>query len=109
MIKAIPQESAPAMSTGEAVQALILAESNYRDLELKLRHEAWRDGYRAGRTELEGAYIRGYTDAVADLKAIQHGIVRNLQLELRRWDGPRENFGAPRPADRHPHRPAGAA
>ena len=97
------------MSIDQAVQALILTVSDRADIELKLRLEAWRDGWRACQQAQQNTYEQGYTDAQLDLKSIQHGIIRDLQLELRRWDGLREHFGDPRPGDIQPRvRRAGA-
>jgi hypothetical protein len=44
---------------------LLLALSDERDLHLKLRLEAWREGYAAGYRD---AYARGYETAVIDWK-----------------------------------------
>jgi len=52
----------------------------------------------------EAAYERGHADgyvrAVADFKAVQHGIVRDAELDARRWGpGGREHFADARPGD----------
>jgi hypothetical protein len=90
------------MSTDQAIQALILTASDRADLELTLRLEAWRDGWRACQQAQDNAYEHGYTDAQLDYKTIQHAAVRELALELARWDGPREHFARPRPDDVQP-------
>lgn len=97
------------MDTEAAVQALILAASDRADLELKLRQEAWRDGWRAACDHLGDLYEAGYADGILLRKRAEHDTVRELQAELRRWDGLREHFGDPRPDDIQPARKAGAA
>jgi hypothetical protein len=42
----------------------------------------------------------GYVRAIEDLKAYQHGIVRDAEIEAARWGpGGREHFADPRPGD----------
>src|SRR5947208_13457843 len=65
--------------------AEVLAESELRDLELRLRLDAWADGYRVG---ADGQFSAGYAAAVADMKAAEHAIwnhVRHLPTEAERW------------------------
>lgn len=72
---------------------------------------SFRDGYSLGL--LAGKDV-GYADAEADMEAawapVAEGVRRlgrtltRNELELRRWDGRREDFGKPRPAD-HPGGP----
>jgi hypothetical protein len=57
----------------------------------------------------ERGLAEGYVLAVADFKAHQHGIVRDAELDLRRWGpGGRERFADPRPGD-YPGRGTAAA
>ena len=81
----------------------LLALSDERDLHLKLRLAAWRDGHRAGYAD---GYDRGYADGAGARKHAQHALVDAVALNLRRWDGLRRDFGKPRPGDR-PGRGAG--
>jgi hypothetical protein len=42
----------------------------------------------------------GYLQAIADVKAAQHGLVLDAEIEERRWGpGGRAHFGDPRPGD----------
>jgi hypothetical protein len=82
-----------------AIKAYILAGSDRADLELAARLEAWRDGWRARGIAQDGAWEAGYAAGILAFKAAQHGIVKALRLELARWDGPRADFGKPRPGD----------
>jgi hypothetical protein len=76
----------------EAIEAAELIE-----LEAKLRDRMVREH---GAAEYERGHADGYVRAVADMKAVQHGIVRDAELETRRWGpGGREAFGSPRPGD----------
>lgn len=80
------------MTPEEAIEAaeLIEMEARYRD---RMVHETAAAEYERGRVD-------GYLHAVADVKAAQHGIVRDAELETRRWGpGGREAFGNPRPGD----------
>jgi hypothetical protein len=86
------------MTRPEAVDAF-LAYSDERDLELRLRLAAWRDGWRACQQHLGDTYEDGYTDAQLDVKKIHHGVVHDLRQHLTTWDGLRENFSQPRPGD----------
>jgi hypothetical protein len=77
----------------------MLEVSAERDRQLALRLNAWRDGYRAALGQIAEAEARGYARAVAEFKAAHHGVIADIQLEHRRWDGPREHFGKARPTD----------
>lgn len=80
------------MTPAAAIEAAEMAEleARYRD---QVAREAADAAYERGRAD-------GYVQAAADMKAVQHGIVRDAELETRRW-GPegREAFGKPRPGD----------
>ena len=69
-----------------------------RDLWLDRVYASWRDGYRAGRGD---GYDRGYADGAAARKHAQHQLADAVDLNLRRWDGLRRDFGKPRPGDYH--------
>ena len=50
--------------------------------------------------EYERGLADGYVRAISDVKAVQHGIVRDAELKGRRWGpGGREHFADPRPGD----------
>jgi hypothetical protein len=97
------------MEIDPAAAGLILAASDHADHQLEARLEAWRDGWRAACAHLGERYEAGVADGILLAKQVEHGTVRQLALELRRWDGLREHFGDPRPGDIQPHRRAGAA
>lgn len=84
------------MTPAEAIEAaeLVEAETRYRlQLAREIRDVTAAREYERGETE-------GYLRAVADMKAAQHGIVRDAALEESRWGpGGREHFGDPRPGD----------
>ncbi len=80
------------MTPAEAIEAaeLVEAETRYRN---QLAREMSARGYERGLAE-------GYVRAIADVKAVQHGIVLDAGLEVRRWGpGGREHFADPRPGD----------
>lgn len=79
--------------------ARVLAESDLRDRELRLRLAAWREGYAAAAAQFREHYERGLTDGVLAYKAAEHGVVRDLRQHLRAWGGLREHFADPRPGD----------
>lgn len=80
------------MTPEEAIEAAELA-----DAEIRYRHQMAREMYAFGH---ERGLAEGYVLAVADVKAVQHGIVRDAELEARRWGpGGREHFGDARPGD----------
>jgi hypothetical protein len=70
--------------------------SDERDLHLRLRLDAWRDGYRIGH---ERGYDCGYLDGIAARKHAQHLLVDLIGRHLARWDGLRRDFGKPRPGE----------
>jgi hypothetical protein len=83
------------------MSADLLAMSAERDRQLRLRNEAWLDGYAAGAV---GQFDAGYAAAIADVKAAQHALYNHLrggrELEERRWGpGGRAHFADPRPGD----------
>jgi hypothetical protein len=48
----------------------------------------------------ERGLAEGYARAAADVKALQHAIVRDAELEARRWGpGGRAHFADPHPSD----------
>jgi hypothetical protein len=66
------------------------AETQYR---LQLAREMAAAAYEQGQVD-------GYLRAVADVKAYQHGLVLDAELEARRWGpGGRAHFADPRPGD----------
>ena len=84
------------MTPREAIEAadLVEAETRYR---LQLTRET-RDV--TAKAEFDRGYSEGYLRAVADVKAAQHGIVRDAALEEIRWGpGGREHFADARPGD----------
>jgi hypothetical protein len=83
----------------QAAVAYVLAGSDRADLELALRLEAWRDGWRACDTHQGDQYDAGFMAGILAFKAAQHGTIKALAHELARWDGPREHFADPRPTD----------
>ena len=80
------------MTPAEAIEAAELAEA-----EIRYRNQLAREMYAAGRRDAEAA---GYVRAIADVKAAQHGLVRDAEIEARRWGpGGRAHFADPRPGD----------
>ncbi len=80
------------MTPEEAIEAAELAEA-----EIRYRTQLAREMYARGR---ERGLAEGYVLAISDVKAVQHGIVRDAELEVRRWGpGGREHFADPRPGD----------
>jgi len=80
------------MTPREAIEAAELAEAEtaYR---LRLAREMAAAAYERGLND-------GYVRAIQDVKAVQHGIVRDAELEAARWGpGGREHFADPRPGD----------
>ena len=80
-----------------------LRESDARDRVVQARFEAWclawRLGHAAAGPTADEQYEAGWRDGLLAAKGIQHRGYEYLQLELARWDGPREHFGRPRPGD----------
>lgn len=74
--------------------------------EMAAHDDGFRFGYRIGYAT---AYDRGYAQALRDVEARQADIVAEVlgrlpsrpyvEQEQLRWDGPRSEFGAPRPGD----------
>lgn len=80
------------MTPQEAIEAAELA-----DAEIRYRNQLARE---AGAREYERGVLDGYVRAAADLKALQHGLVLDAELEARRWGpGGRAHFADPRPGD----------
>lgn len=80
------------MTPAEAIEAAELAEA-----EVRYRNQLAREMYAAGRRDAEAA---GYVRAIADVKAAQHGLVRDAEVYARRWGpGGRAHFADPRPGD----------
>ena len=80
------------MTPADAIEAAELAEA-----EIRYRHQVAREMAAAG---YERGHAAGYLQAVADIKAVQHGLVLDAELEARRWGpGGRAHFGDPRPGD----------
>jgi len=80
------------VTPAEVIEAAELAEA-----EIRYRNQLAREMYAAGRRDAEA---RGYVRAIADVKAAQHGLVRDAEIEARRWGpGGREHFADPRPGD----------
>ena len=73
-----------------AAAELAEAESRYRnELAREMAAAAFERGQLAGRVQ-----------AAADIKAVQHGLVLDAELEARRWGpGGRAHFADPRPGD----------
>lgn len=73
------------------------------DRERAIFEMAWQAGYRTGfETGTEVGYGQAETDmerAWAEVAARVRGFASDLDLERRRWGGPREDFGKPRPGD----------
>ena len=80
------------MTPAEAIQAAELAEA-----EIRYRHQMARE---VGAREYERGQADGYLRAIADVKALQHGLVLDAELETRRYGpGGRAHFADPRPGD----------
>lgn len=87
-----PEAEGSAVRAAEAIEAaeLAAAEIRYRN---QLAREMGARGYERGVAD-------GYARAAADVKAMQHGVVRDAELEARRWGpGGRAHFADPRPGD----------
>jgi len=80
------------VTSAEAIEAAELAEA-----EIRYRNQLAREMAAAA---YERGQVDGYLRAVADVKAAQHGLVLDAELEARRWGpGGREHFADPRPGD----------
>jgi hypothetical protein len=80
------------VTPAEAIEAAELAEA-----EIRYRHQTAREMAEAA---YERGQVDGYLRAVADVKALQHGMVLDAELEARRWGpGGRAHFADARPGD----------
>jgi hypothetical protein len=80
------------VTPAEAIAAAELAEAETR-YRLQMAREMAEAGYDRGQ-------VAGYLQAVADVKAVQHGLVADAELEARRWGpGGRAHFADARPGD----------
>jgi hypothetical protein len=84
------------VTEAEAIAAaeLVEAETEYRNqLTREMAEHAAATSYERGAAD-------GYAHAIADVKAVQHSLVRDAEMETRRW-GPagREHFADPREGD----------
>ena len=87
------------MTPDPAVTALILAASDHADLQLKLRLEAFREGWRACEQAQGDAYRRGVYDGAIARKRAEHLLVTIARLQAARY-GPRSRQATdPRPED----------
>ena len=77
------------MTPADAIEAAELAEA-----EIRYRHQVAREMAEAG---YERGREAGYLQAIADVKAVQHGLVLDAELEARRW-GPGGRGALRRPA-----------
>jgi hypothetical protein len=93
----------------------LLALSDERDTQLRLRHGYWAEGWRGG---YDYGWKQGYEQACADLEALWHEVAAKVarggpshaELERRRWtvhgeQRTRDTYGQPHPADRRPAKP----
>lgn len=87
----------------------LLGLSDERDIQLELRHRAWREGWHAGYADGYGA---GHQDEAADrdrewnriARPVARGGPAHADLERKRWtvrgeQRTRETFGQPHPDD----------
>ena len=80
------------MTQAEAIEAAELAEA-----ESRYRNELAREMAAAA---FERGQLAGRVQDAADIKAVQHGLVLDAEMEARRWGpGGRAHFGDPRPGD----------
>ena len=87
------------MTPQEVIEAAELAEA-----ETRYRNQLVSE---IAAAEYERGQADGYVRAIADVKGVQHGIVRDAELDALRWGpGGREHFGDPRPGDYPGHVPA---
>ena len=90
--------------TGDAERERLLELSDERDAQLRLRLDAWRDGWRADETREGDRYEAGFADGAMALKDVQHDIYQGIRQERERWavrgePRTREAFGRPHPGD----------
>lgn len=86
----------------DAAAALEL--SDERDLYLRMRLAAFREGWRAAELAHADDYSRGYADGLMRRKHAEHEAVEALRLYLRRWElrghaRTRRTFSDPHPDD----------
>ena len=84
--------------------AAVLELSDERDVHLRLRREAFREGWQAAEVAHADDYNRGYHDGVLRRKHAEHEAVEALRLYLRRWElrggrRTRATFAEAHPAD----------
>jgi len=80
------------VTPAEAIEAAELAGA-----EIRYRNQLARE---MGTREYVRGLVDGYVRAIADVKAVQHGMVLDAQLEaLRYGSGGRAHFADPRPGD----------
>ena len=80
------------MTPKEAIEAAELAEA-----ETRYRLQAARE---MGARQYERGVAEGYARALTEVKAAQHDLLRDAELEARRWGpGGRAHFADPRPGD----------
>jgi hypothetical protein len=80
-----PAEDTDVSTIGHAPDtAAFLALSDERDLWRAHADAMWRDGYRAGCAGAADEFSRGYAAAIADVKAVEHGLVNVVRLACRR-------------------------
>jgi hypothetical protein len=94
--------------------AELFGRSGERDLQLRLRLAAWREGWRACQDAMGDVYEAGFTAGIAAYKAAQHDAVRLVELDARRWElrgepRTRSGFARPHPDDYPGQRGKGAA
>jgi len=84
------------VTEAEAIEAAELAEA-----ETAYRNQLVREtSGRAAQAAYERGVADGYLQAIADVKAAQHSVVRDAELETARWGpGGRAHFADPRPGD----------
>jgi hypothetical protein len=87
----------------EAVAELIKL-SDVLDVQLRLRLDAFREGWHAAEVAHAGDYERGFADGVMSVKHAQHDAHRLVDLDARRWElrgekRTRETFSQPHPDD----------
>jgi len=90
---------APCPQCGHDPVAAFIALSDERGRWLWRGRAERRAAFQCGADSMAGEYDRGFTDGLIAYKAAQHDACRGLQAELDRWNGPREDFGKPRPGE----------
>ncbi len=92
----------------DAEVAALIELSDERERWLLQLLDAERRGFARGVASQADEYERGYGDGCLALKRAQHDAHGMVQLEMARWDGPRQDFGKRRDGDYVP-RPATTA